>query len=239
MIYSDIRRAVFLERPNRFIARIELDGRQEICHVKNTGRCRELLTPRANLLVQRCDHPGRKTKYDLISVWKGDRLINMDAAAPNRVFAEWALSGGYFQNLTLLKPEQKFGNSRFDFYLEADGRPAFAEVKGVTLESGGVARFPDAPTLRGVKHLRELQACVAAGYGAYIVFIVQMKGVSCFEPNWTTHPAFGETLREAEKAGVHVLALDCEVGEDSLRAADFVKIHLSRPELGSADSAVL
>jgi sugar fermentation stimulation protein A len=226
MVYSDIRRAGFLERPNRFIARIELAGREEICHVKNTGRCRELLTPRAEVLVQRRDTPGRKTKYDLISVRKGDRLINMDAAAPNRVFAEWAESSGYFRNLTLLKPEQRFGGSRFDFYLEAGGRPAYAEIKGVTLEEDGVVRFPDAPTRRGVKHLRELQACVAAGYDAYIVFIVQMKGVDYFEPNWATHPAFGEALRQAGKAGVRILALDCAVGEDSIRAADFVQVRL-------------
>lgn len=226
MIYSDIRRAFFLERPNRFIARIELDGREEICHVKNTGRCRELLTPRANLLVQKCDTPDRKTKYDLISVWKGDRLINMDAAAPNRVFAEWAESSGYFPNLTLLKPEQRFGSSRLDFYLEADGRAAFAEIKGVTLEEDGIVRFPDAPTQRGVKHLLELQTCVSEGYDAYAVFIIQMKNVRYFEPNWVTHPAFGEALRQVEKAGVRILALDCAVSEDSIEAADLVEVRL-------------
>ncbi len=207
-------------------ADIEIGGRRELCHVKNTGRCRELLTPRADVLVQESDTPGRKTKYDLIAVRKGSRLINMDSAAPNKVFAEWLRSGGLFRDITLIKPERRFGNSRFDFYIEGDGRRAFAEVKGVTLETDGVARFPDAPTERGVKHLHELAACVEAGYDAFIVFIIQMKGVRYMEPNWETHRAFGESLKAAKRSGVCILALDCHVAEDSIAAADFVKVHI-------------
>jgi len=229
MIYENIEPAVFIDRPNRFIANIEIGGRPEICHVKNTGRCRELLLPGAKVLVQRKESPNRKTGYDLISVWKGDRLVNIDSAAPNKVFAEWVRAGGLFGNLTLLRPEARFGNSRFDFYLEADGRRVFAEVKGVTLEENGVVRFPDAPTERGVKHLRELVSCVKAGYDAWAVFIVQMKDVSYFEPNWETHPAFGVVLRAAERAGVNLLALDCHVTETGITAADPVPIVTDLP----------
>ena len=231
MIYENIRRAVFLDRPNRFIANIEIDGRREVCHVKNTGRCRELLEPGAAVLVQDARQsgsagipPARKTKYDLISVWKGERLINMDAAAPNRVFAEWVRSGGLFRNVALIKPEYRFGDSRFDFYIEADGRRNIAEIKGVTLEEEGVARFPDAPTERGVRHLRGLISSLKSGYDAYAVFIIQMKGVRYMEPNWKTHPAFGIALRDAKQAGVNVLAVDCRVTEDSITAADFVDV---------------
>jgi sugar fermentation stimulation protein A len=226
MIYPNIKRAVFLDRPNRFIANIEIDGRNEVCHVKNTGRCRELLTPRADVLVQEFDTSNRKTKYDLIAAWKGDRLINMDATAPNKVFAEWAPSGGLFKNITLIKPEHGFGSSRFDFYIEADNRRAFIEVKGVTLEENGVARFPDAPTERGVKHLHELTACVEAGFDAYIVFIIQMKGIHYMEPNWATHPAFGGALRSAKRGGVCIFALDCRVTGDSILASDFVDVRV-------------
>jgi sugar fermentation stimulation protein A len=227
MTYENIRRAVFLDRPNRFIAHIELDGRREVCHVKNTGRCRELLLPGGEIYVQDAG-PGysdtRKTRYDLISVRKGDRLINIDSAAPNKVFAEWVRAGSLFTDLTLVKPEFRYGTSRFDFYLEAAGRRAMAEVKGVTLEEDGVARFPDAPTERGVKHLRELISAVEAGYDAYAVFIVQMKGVRHLEPNWSTHAAFDEALSNARKAGVRIVAVDCHVTENSITTADFVEV---------------
>lgn len=226
MVYQNMKRAVFVDRPNRFIANIELDGRREVCHVKNTGRCRELLMPDTEIFVQELSAPGRRTGCDLISVWKGDRLINMDSAAPNKVFAEWVAKGCLFQNIKLLKPEQCFGGSRFDFYIEADGRRAFAEVNGVTLEEGGAVRFPDAPTERGVKHLHELINCLAAGFDAYLIFIVQMKGVKYMEPNWATHPAFGEALREAKQAGVRILALDCRVTEDSIAAEDYVEVRV-------------
>lgn len=232
MTYDNIKRAVFLDRPNRFIAHIELDGQRQVCHVKNTGRCRELLSPGVEVFVQDLgdtyhESPiSRKTRYDLIAVRKDGRLINMDSAAPNKVFAEWVRSGGLFINVDMIKPETRFGSSRFDFYIEADGRRAFVEVKGVTLEEDGVVRFPDAPTERGVKHLRELISCREAGLEAYAVFIVQMKGAKYFEPNWATHPEFGSALKAAVGAGVGILALDCDVSENSITAREFVAVRL-------------
>ena len=226
MTYSNIAGAVFVDRPNRFIAHVELDGHLQVCHVKNTGRCRELLVPGARVLVQRIDKPGRKTDLDLIGVWKGQRLINMDAAAPNRVFAEWALAGGFLPGLTLLKAEAVHGDSRFDFYLEAGPRRGFVEVKGVTLEEDGVVRFPDAPTERGVKHLRGLERCVQEGYQAWAVFVIQMEGVRHFSPNWATHPQFGQALIQAQSAGVRLLAMDCHVTETSLAIRAQVPIKL-------------
>lgn len=226
MTYSNISGAVFVDRPNRFIAHVELDGHLQVCHVKNTGRCRELLVPGARVLVQRIDKPGRKTDLDLIGVWKGQRLINMDAAAPNRVFAEWALAGGFLPGLTLLKAEAVHGDSRFDFYLEAGPRQGFVEVKGVTLEEDGVVRFPDAPTERGVKHLRGLERCVQEGYQAWAVFVIQMEGVRHFSPNWATHPQFGQALIQAQSAGVRLLAMDCHVTETSLAIRAQVPIKL-------------
>ena len=226
MTYSNISGAVFVDRPNRFIAHVERDGHLQVCHVKNTGRCRELLVPGARVLVQRIDKPGRKTDLDLIGVWKGQRLINMDAAAPNRVFAEWALAGGFLPGLTLLKAEAVHGDSRFDFYLEAGPRRGFVEVKGVTLEEDGVVRFPDAPTERGVKHLRGLERCVQEGYQAWAVFVIQMEGVRHFSPNWATHPQFGQALIQAQSAGVRLLAMDCHVTETSLAIRAQVPIKL-------------
>ncbi len=226
MKYENIRQGVFVDRPNRFIANIEVEGEIQVCHVKNTGRCRELLTPGARVLVQDCASPTRKTRWDLISVWKGERLINMDAAAPNRVFGEWLAQGGLVPAPDLIRPESRFGASRLDFYVEAGERRAFVEVKGVTLEEDGVVRFPDAPTQRGVKHLRELMACVEAGYEAYAAFVIQMKGVERFEPNWKTHPEFGEALRAAAQAGVGILAMDCFVTEDSIAAGEMVRVVL-------------
>lgn len=226
MIYDNIKPGTFIDRPNRFIANIEIDGQVEVCHVKNTGRCRELLTHRAPVIVQEIDSPKRKTRYDLIAVYKGKRLINVDSSAPNEVLAEWLQKGGLFQNTTLVKREQQFGDSRFDFYVEGDGSRAFIEVKGVTLEDQGVVRFPDAPTQRGVKHLKDLVLCVKEGFQAYVVFIVQMKDVLYLEPNWTTHPAFGEALREAADHGVKVLALDCDVTESSITAGKSVQVSI-------------
>ena len=226
MTYSNISGAVFVDRPNRFIAHVELDGHLQVCHVKNTGRCRELLVPGARVLVQRIDKPGRKTDLDLIGVWKGQRLINMDAAAPNRVFAEWALAGGFLPGLTLLKAEAVHGDSRFDFYLEAGPRRGFVEVKGVTLEEDGVVRFPDAPTERGVKHLRGLERCAQEGYQAWAVFVIQMEGIRHFSPNWATHPQFGQALIQAQSAGVRLLAMDCHVTETSLAIRAQVPIKL-------------
>ena len=226
MTYDNIHEAVFLDRPNRFIAHILLNGQKQVCHVKNTGRCRELLLPGAEIFVQHSANPARKTAYDLIAVRKGERLINMDAVAPNKVFGEWLSAGGPGYVPELIRPECVHGDSRFDFYFEHGGRKAFAEVKGVTLEENGVVRFPDAPTERGVKHLHGLIRCVQEGFEAWAVFIIQMKGVKYFEPNRATHPEFAEALAQAAQAGVKLIALDCDVEKDSLNAADPVAIRL-------------
>ena len=230
MKYQTVVPGRFLARPNRFIARVETETGVETVHVKNTGRCRELLVPGARVLLQQAANPARKTAYDLISVWKGERLINMDAAAPNAVFAQWLREGGLGFVPSLVKPECTHGDSRFDFYFEREGRGCFAEVKGVTLEEGGVVRFPDAPTERGVKHLHGLSRCVAEGYEAYAVFVIQMRHVRYFAPAWEKHREFGLALQEAAAAGVHVLALDCDVTEHSLTIADAVPIDLSTPD---------
>ena len=227
MTYDNISEAVFLDRPNRFIAHIILDGQTQVCHVKNTGRCRELLVPGAEIYVQRSANPQRKTAYDLIAVCKGDRLINMDAAAPNKVFGQWLSSGGPGFVPELIKPERVHGDSRFDFYFEHGGRKAFAEVKGVTLEEDGVVRFPDAPTERGVKHVQELCHCLEQGYEAAIVFVVQMSGMRYFTPNRRTHAAFAEALERAEACGVRMLALSCAVTPDSLAINGEIPIHLA------------
>ena len=230
MRYEQIREAVFLRRPDRFIAQVLLDGRETVCHVKNTGRCRELLLPGATVYIQRCPAPQRKTAWDLIAVRKGEKLINMDAAAPNAVFCEWLCAGGLGAVPELVRPEQVHGDSRFDFYFETQGKRCFAEVKGVTLEEDGILRFPDAPTERGVKHLRGLIDCVREGFEAWAVFVIQMHGARRFEPNWATHPAFGQALIDAREAGVRLLALDCDVTSESLRIAGEVPICLDPPE---------
>ncbi len=224
MLYKNIKEAKFINRPNRFIANIEIDGEIEVCHVKNTGRCKELLTDNAKVYVQEFDNPNRKTKYDLISVYKGDRLINMDSQAPNKVFHEWLLKGKLFKDITLIKPECKYNNSRFDFYIEADNKKIFVEVKGVTLEENNIVMFPDAPTERGIKHIKELVDCVNEGYEAYVVFIIQMKDVLYFTPNNFTHKAFGDTLKTADSNGVKIIALDCDITKDSITAKDMVDV---------------
>lgn len=227
MHYSGVRRGVFVDRPNRFIAHAELDGQRVVCHVKNTGRCRELLTPGAVIYLQESDNPNRKTRYDLIAVEKGGLLINMDAQAPNQVFREWAEGGGFLPGLSLLRPETTWGNSRFDFYWElSTGRRGFVEVKGVTLEENGYARFPDAPTERGVKHLEELIACRAGGYETAVCFVLQMSGMREFAPNDDTHPAFGAALRRAAAADVQILARECMVTPDSMTIAGAVPVRL-------------
>ncbi len=181
-----------------------------------------MLTDNAKVFVQEFDNANRKTKYDLISVYKGERLINIDSQAPNKVFHEWLLKGNLFQNITMIKPECKYNNSRFDFYIEADNKKIFAEVKGVTLEENNVVMFPDAPTERGLKHIKELVDCVNDGYEAYVVFIVQMKDVLYFTPNNLTHKAFGDTLKMAARKGVKIIALDCEITKNSMTAQDLV-----------------
>ncbi|MGI5959045.1 MAG: DNA/RNA nuclease SfsA [Massiliimalia sp.] len=226
MEYQHIRQAVFLRRPNRFIAHILIDGKEQLCHVKNTGRCAELLIPNRTIYVQQHNDSARKTQFSLIAVQKGERLINMDSQIPNRVVEEWLRKGGLGKELTLLRPETKWGNSRFDFYGETETSRFFMEVKGVTLEEDGIVRFPDAPTQRGIKHLEELCLCVKEGYEAYALFLIQMKGVRWFEPNWKTHADFGTAMEKAKKAGVHLLAMDCNVTPEHISAGDFVEIRL-------------
>ena len=227
MQYAHVRPAVFQARPNRFVARVLLDGKEETVHVKNTGRCRELLVPGARVYLAEGDNPARKTRYDLVAVEKGELLVNLDSQAPNKVFAQWAQAGGFRPGLTLLRPETTWGNSRFDFYWEdAAGQRGFVEVKGVTLEEEGHVRFPDAPTLRGVKHLEELVRARAEGYEAAVCFVVQMEGMVDFAPNDATHPAFGAVLRRAAAAGVTVLAMECAVTPDSLAIRRSIPVRL-------------
>ncbi len=226
MQYGKILPARFLSRPNRFVARVEAEGEELVCHVKNTGRCRELLVPGATVWLEESPNPSRKTKFDLIAVEKGDRLINMDAQAPNKVFGEWAAAGGFREGLTLLRPETTYGSSRFDFYWESSKSRGFVEVKGVTLEEDGVVRFPDAPTLRGVKHLDELVKAREAGCEAAVCFVIQMENVRWFAPNDVTHPEFGQALRRAAQAGVEILAMDCAVTPQSLTMGKPVPIRL-------------
>lgn len=216
---------VFHARPNRFIAHIEIGGKLEVCHVKNTGRCRELLSPGAQVYCADCLSPQRKTRYDLIAVIKGSRLINMDSQAPNAAAKDWLLSGG-LGDIERLKPETTFGQSRFDFSFYKDGRLCFLEVKGVTLENDGVCAFPDAPTQRGAKHLRELAELSRQGYGAYVLFVIQMADVCCLHPNDSTDPAFGNALREAANAGVCLLAYDCHVTPNTMAIRKPVDIKL-------------
>ena len=224
-----------MERPNRFIAYAELNGKKETIHVKNTGRCAELLRPGAVIYVQESGNPARKTKWDLIAVEKetgrGKRLINMDSQIPNRVVQEWIEAGNLFPDVSLVRPETTYGNSRFDLYVEAGDRKIFIEVKGVTLEEDGVCRFPDAPSDRAVKHLEELIRAKKEGYETYVFFVIQMKGVSYFTPNTDTHPAFAEALRRAKEAGVEILAYDCNVTPDSIVVSEPVDAVLYSPQM--------
>ena len=226
MIYNNIYKGQFISRPNRFIAKVEINGKNEFCHVKNTGRCKELLIPNTTVYVNQSVNSYRATKYDLIAVYKGKQLINIDSQAPNKVFLEYLQSGQYIKGITLIKSEAKHGNSRFDFYVETKLRRIFIEVKGVTLEENGAALFPDAPTERGIKHLNELAICVKEGYEALVVFVIQMSNARYFTPNNKTHPAFGKTLVAAEKAGVKIIALDCVVTENSLTIDNSVPVKL-------------
>ena len=223
MEYRHIEQAVFLRRPNRFIAQVELNGREETVHVKNTGRCRELLIPGRTVWLEGSENPARKTKYDLVAVDKDGLLINMDAQAPNRVFAEWAAEGRFLPEVQAIQPEYRYGASRLDFALTTPQGLHLVEVKGVTLEEGGHARFPDAPTERGVRHLGELERAAAAGLAATAFFVIQMEGMKDFAPNDATHPAFGEALRHAAANGVRVEAWECAVTPESLRIVRPVK----------------
>lgn len=216
MQYQNIVEGSFISRPNRFIARVMINGQEETVHVKNTGRCKELLTPNARVYLQHFPNTNRKTAYDLIAVEKGTLLINMDSQAPNKVAGEWLRTAEPFGPITYLKAEYTHGDSRFDFYLETETDKLFLEVKGVTLESEGIVRFPDAPTERGVKHLKGLMKCLDEGYKAAVLFVIQFTGGKYFEPNWDTHPEFGKTLQEAQAAGVIIIARECHVEPDQL-----------------------
>lgn len=216
MKYKNIVEGRFISRPNRFIAHIDINGYEEVCHVKNTGRCRELLVPGARVFLEKSDNPNRKTAYDLIGVIKNGRMINMDSQIPNKVVEEWLKSSQVLFENPCIRPEKTYGKSRFDFYVEDSERKAFIEVKGVTLEDHGIASFPDAPTERGIKHIKELVSCMEDGYEAYLFFVIQMKGIQKMQPNWERHPAFGEALIQAARSGVKVLAYDCVVTEDSI-----------------------
>lgn len=224
--YPNITPAVFVSRPNRFVAQVLVQDQPVTVHVKNTGRCRELLLPGVPVWLTKSDNPNRKTAYDLVAVEKGPRLINLDAQAPNKVFGEWAASGQFVPGLTLLKPECRHGDSRFDFYWEAGPRRGFVEVKGVTLEQDGAVYFPDAPTERGIKHLHGLTACLDEGYESAVCFVVQMAQADFFSPNDRTHPAFGQALRQAAQAGVTVPARCCAVTPDSLTMAHAIPVRL-------------
>lgn len=231
MKYQNIVEGNFLERPNRFIAYVEIDGKQETVHVKNTGRCAELLTPGAKVYLQESDNPARKTKYDLIAVEKGERLINMDSQIPNKVVLEWLEKGEFLEHITQIRPEYTYGNSRIDLYVETEEKKVLIEVKGVTLEEDGVVRFPDAPSERAVKHVKELQKAVKEGYEAYVFFVIQMRGVKYFTPNVATHPEFAKTLVQARKAGVQVVAYACDVSRDSIKLAEKVDVVLGETRL--------
>lgn len=229
MQYKNIVTGIFRERPNRFIAMVEINGQLEKCHVKNTGRCREILIPGAELYLQDAGASNtRKTRYDVIAVRKGSQIVNMDSQIPNKAVAQWLAEGNLFSKDAIIRPEQKYGNSRFDLYIEDGERKAFMEIKGVTLEEDGIARFPDAPTERGVKHVQELCRCVQDGFEAYIFFLIQMKGVHQLEPNWKTHEAFGKALQEAQKSGVNILAYDSIVTENSICVGAQIPVNLNR-----------
>ena len=231
MKYKETEKAVFLKRPNRFIAEVEIQGKRETVHVKNTGRCKELLIPGTEVILEKCGNPNRKTKYDLICVNKQGRLVNMDSQIPNKAAEEWIKKGGLFPEKVTVRPEKKYGNSRFDLYVESPVRRAFVEVKGVTLEENNIVRFPDAPTVRGIKHVEELIHCMEEGYEAYLLLVIQMKGVKKFMPNWDTQPEFGQALIKAEKAGVKILARDCLVTEDTIEIQEEVPVDLTRTEV--------
>lgn len=225
MNYANMIPGTFLARPNRFIAHVEIDGQAEVVHVKNTGRCRELLPVGAEVWCQKSDNPARKTKYDLITVKKRSRLINMDSQAPNLAAREWLAARGLGE-IKNLRAETKHGDSRFDFSFTKDGKPCFLEVKGCTLENDGVCAFPDAPTERGAKHLRGLTEAVKKGYGGYVLFVIQMADVKYLHPNDATDPEFGKALREAAANGVEVLAVDCEVTVEEMKIRNFVPVIL-------------
>lgn len=231
MRYSNTHQGVFIERLNRFVARVVIDGKEERVHVKNTGRCAELLVPGNTVYLEKSDAPARKTAYDLVAVEKrtddGLRLVSVDSMAPNRAAQEWLAAGG-LGRLEKLRAEVTIGDSRFDFCAEQEGRRVVVEVKGCTLEENGVARFPDAPTERGVKHVRGLIELAKQGCRCAALIVIQMKGVRVFQPNWQTHPAFGQALLDAQAAGVEIVAMDCEVAPGEVRIDRPVCVDLTK-----------
>lgn len=230
MKYKNIVEGKFIDRPNRFIAHVEIDGVEQVVHVKNTGRCRELLQPGATVYLEKSDNPARKTLYDLVSVKKGERIVNMDSQLPNGLVEEWLRESNdareIFGNISYIKREKTYGKSRFDLYVEAGDRKIFIEVKGVTLENDNVVSFPDAPTERGIKHLNELICALEDGYETYVFFVIQMEGVDYFTPAWDKHKAFGDALVNAHIKGVKVLAYDCKVSEDEVLIRENVRVSI-------------
>ncbi len=224
MQYGKVTTGKFVTRPNRFVAHVEVDGQLEVCHVKNTGRCKELFLPGVTTYLEIPENPNRKTKYSVVAVEKSGRLVNIDSQAPNKVVGEYLSS--LFSDIIQIKPESTYGRSRFDFYVETSQKKIYIEVKGATLEEDGIVMFPDAPTERGVKHVMELCDAKSAGFDAYVIFVIQMKGVEYFTPNITTHAAFGHALKQAHQCGVEILAFDCDVTPDSLKIANPVEVRL-------------
>ena len=227
MKYENIVEGKFISRPNRFIAYVEVDGKTETVHVKNTGRCKELLIKGTTVYLEKSNNPERKTKYDLIAVYKGNNLVNMDSQAPNKVALEFLKESNLFSENAKFKPEYTIGSSRIDIYVEDENRKVLIEVKGVTLEKEGVASFPDAPTERGIKHINELIEAQKSGYESYILFVIQMKQIKEFTPNYATHKQFGESLQKAQKSGVKILAYDCIVTPETLKIDAPVSIKLT------------
>ncbi len=229
MEYANVQSGIFISRPNRFIARVLLDGKEETVHVKNTGRCAELLRPGAQVYLAPSANPARKTRFDLIAVRKErpglpSLLINMDSQAPNEAAAEWLPVSGLFPSNAVFRREAFCGSSRFDFRIDCGEKTTWLEVKGVTLEEDGTVRFPDAPTERGVRHVRELSELAKRGEDAVLLFVIQMSGVRTFMPNDDTLAAFGDALREAAAAGVRILARECRVTESTMTITDSVPI---------------
>ena len=226
MQYINCYKGRFLERPNRFIAYVDIDGQREKVHVKNTGRCKEILLPDVDVYLEKSDNPARSTAYDLVAARKGERIINIDSQAPNKAVLEWLKAGGLFPDLTLVRPETTFGNSRFDFYAEREGEKIFIEVKGVTQEAEDIVMFPDAPSDRAVKHVEELIQAKHAGYRVFVLFVIQMENVRFFTPNRQIHKEFADSLKKASEAGVEVIAYDCTVTEDSMVLHEPVEVRL-------------
>jgi sugar fermentation stimulation protein A len=228
--YDNVEEAIFLERPNRFIAYVELNGKIEKVHVKNTGRCKEILVKGAKVYLEKSNNPNRKTKWSVISAYKGKNIINIDSQIPNKVFYEGVNNNlikiNELEKLKLLKSEKTFKNSRFDFYYETDKNKGYIEIKGVTLEENGVCMFPDAPTERGARHVNELIESIKYGFNPILVFIVQMKNCNIFKSNFLTDSTFSYAVKKAKEKGVKIYAIDCKVTFDSIKADKFIELDI-------------